>query len=126
MKDNGLMVIPMAVVISTMQMAHISKDHLDLVMPIVMMEYLFILMDHLKEGNSEIQNLTEKLPSTIKKMDQFIRVNGRMIYLMVMENKSMMMVVTTRGNFIKGKKMVRSVNLNGEMARHIGVHLKMD
>lgn len=45
---------------------------------------------------------------------------------MVMENKSMMMVVTTRGNFIKGKKMVRSVNLNGEMARHIGVHLKMD
>ena len=126
MKDNGLMVTPMAVVISTMQMDHISKDHLDLVMPIVMMEYLFILMDHLKEGNSEIQNLTEKLPSTIKKMDQFIRVNGRMIYLMVMENKSMMMVVTTRGNFIKGKKMVRSVNLNGEMARHIGVHLKMD
>ena len=69
MKDNGLMVTPMAVVISTMQMDHISKDHLDLVMPIVMMEYLFILMDHLKEGNSEIQNLTEKLPSTIKKMD---------------------------------------------------------
>ena len=69
MKDNGLMVTPMAVVISTMQMGHISKDHLDLVMPIVMMEYLFILMDHLKEGNSEIQNLTEKLPSTIKKMD---------------------------------------------------------
>ena len=69
MKDNGLMVTPMAVVISTMQMDHISKDHLDLVMPIVMMEYLFILMDHLKEGNSEIQNLTEKLPSTIKKME---------------------------------------------------------
>ena len=69
MKDNGLMVTPMAVVISTMQMDHISKDHLDLVMPIVMMEYLFILMDHLKEGNSEIQNLTEQLPSTIKKMD---------------------------------------------------------
>lgn len=120
------MATPMAVAISSMQMDHISKGHLDSVKQIVMMDYLFTLMDHLKEGKSEIQNLTEKPPSTINKMEWCTRVSGRKISLMAMAKKSMMMKVTTKAPFSKEKKTVRIVNLSGEMAKYIGVPLKTD
>ena len=83
MKDNGLMDIHMEMENFILQMDHISRGHLSLERDNVKMDSLFILMVHSKGVKSKIQNLTELVSSNIKKMAWDIRVNGRMIYLMV-------------------------------------------